>query len=381
MNIVKLSPTTDKNLILKKVGSTKEGAAIMSKKMQTNLFYIKDLKTPAANILKQDALSIGAELAVEKDTILCKDEKVDALLIASDKQLLTLIKKAKAQPFGLKQLSSDLKEHIDSKSFKTKIMGVINANEDSFYEGSRFDKGSAIEQIEKMIEDGATIIDVGGVSSRPGSVGVSEDEELSRVKDIIDLVYEKEYSKDVRFSIDSYALKPIEYALDRGFDIVNDITALSSDEVAKIASKYKATVVLMHMSGTPKDMQDNPTYEDLFLEMDNFFSDRIKKAQSFGIEDIILDVGIGFAKTLDHNLKLIKHLGHFKHFKKELLIGASRKSMIDKILPTPTSERLPATLALHLKAVEQGASIVRVHDVKEHKQALSINEVLRGVSL
>jgi dihydropteroate synthase len=381
MNIVKLSPTTDKNLILKKVGSTKEGAAIMSKKMQTNLFYIKDLKTPAANILKQDALSIGAELAVEKDTILCKDEKVDALLIASDKQLLTLIKKAKAQPFGLKQLSSDLKEHIDSKSFKTKIMGVINANEDSFYEGSRFDKGSAIEQIEKMIEDGATIIDIGGVSSRPGSVGVSEDEELSRVKDIIDLVYEKEYSKDVRFSIDSYALKPIEYALDRGFDIVNDITALSSDEVAKIASKYKATVVLMHMSGTPKDMQDNPTYEDLFLEMDNFFSDRIKKAQSFGIEDIILDVGIGFAKTLDHNLKLIKHLGHFKHFKKELLIGASRKSMIDKILPTPTNERLPATLALHLKAIEQGASIVRVHDVKEHKQALSIDEALRGVSL
>jgi dihydropteroate synthase len=381
MNIVKLSPTTDKNLILKKVGSTKEGAAIMSKKMQTNLFYIKDLKTPAANILKQDALSIGAELAVEKDTILCKDEKVDALLIANDKQLLTLIKKAKAQPFGLKQLSSDLKEHIDSKSFKTKIMGVINANEDSFYEGSRFDKGSAIEQIEKMIEDGATIIDIGGVSSRPGSVGVSEDEELSRVKDIIDLVYEKNYSKDVRFSIDSYALKPIEYALDRGFDIVNDITALSSDEVAKIASKYKATVVLMHMSGTPKDMQDNPTYEDLFLEMDNFFSDRIKKAQSFGIEDIILDVGIGFAKTLDHNLKLIKHLGHFKHFKKELLIGASRKSMIDKILPTPTSERLPATLALHLKAIEQGASIVRVHDVKEHKQALSIDEALRGVSL
>jgi len=381
MNIVKLSPTTDKNLILKKVGSTKEGAAIMSKKMQTNLFYIKDLKTPAANILKQDALSIGAELAVEKDTILCKDEKVDALLIASDKQLLTLIKKAKAQPFGLKQLSSDLKEHIDSKSFKTKIMGVINANEDSFYEGSRFDKGSAKEQIEKMIEDGATIIDIGGVSSRPGSVGVSEDEELSRVKEIIDLVYEKNYSKDVRFSIDSYALKPIEYALDRGFDIVNDITALSSDEVAKIASKYKATVVLMHMNGTPKDMQDNPTYEDLFLEMDNFFSDRIKKAQSFGIEDIILDVGIGFAKTLDHNLKLIKHLGHFKHFKKELLIGASRKSMIDKILPTPTNERLPATLALHLKAVEQGASIVRAHDVKEHKQALSIDEALRGVSL
>jgi dihydropteroate synthase len=232
-----------------------------------------------------------------------------------------------------------------------------------------------------MIEDGATIIDIGGVSSRPGSVGVSEDEELSRVKDIIDLVYEKEYSKDVRFSIDSYALKPIEYALDRGFDIVNDITALSSDEVAKIASKYKATVVLMHMSGTPKDMQDNPTYEDLFLEMDNFFSDRIKKAQSFGIEDIILDVGIGFGKRLEDNLALIKHLGHFKHFKKELLIGASRKSMIDKILPTPTNERLPATLALHLKAVEQGASIVRAHDVKEHKQALSIDEALRGVSL
>jgi dihydropteroate synthase len=381
MNIVKLSPTTDRDLILKKVGSTKEGANIMSKKMQTNLFYIKDLKTPAANILKQDALSIGAELAVERDTILCKDEMVDALLIANDKELSLLIKKAKAQPFGLKQLSMDLKEHIDSKSFKTKIMGVLNANEDSFYESSRFDKGSAKVKIEKMIEDGANIIDIGGVSSRPGSVGVSEEEELSRVKDIIDLVYENNYTKKVRFSIDSYAPKPIEYALDHGFDIVNDITALSSDEVAKIASRYNATVVLMHMSKTPKDMQIDPHYDDLFLEIDDFFNKRVEKAKSFGIKDIILDVGIGFGKNLDHNLALIKHLGHFKHFKKELLIGASRKSMIDKILPTPTNERLPATLAIHLKAVEQGASIVRVHDVKEHKQALSIDEALKGVSL
>jgi dihydropteroate synthase len=173
----------------------------------------------------------------------------------------------------------------------------------------------------------------------------------------------------------------LEYALDHGFSIVNDITGLENDKVAKLASKYSATVVIMHMQKSPKDMQVNPHYENLLTDIEEFFKDRVEKAESFGVNDIVLDVGIGFGKTLDHNLQLIKHLSHFQKFNLPILIGASRKSMIDMIIPTPIEDRLSGTLVLHLKAVEEGASIVRCHDVKEHVQALKVFEALRSTTL
>ena len=375
--IKRLSSDIDRKRVLERIDISKEGRAIISQKMDLEFIYIKDLKTPAANILKQDALSIGAELAVPKDTIVCKDSLVDALLIINKRRLKTLIKKEKAQPFGLKQLSSDLEKFLVEKEFEPKIMGVLNANSDSFYDKSRFDIKFASQMIEKMIEDGADIIDIGAVSSRPGSIGVSEGEELERLKDIVSLIYKNRYFEKVLFSIDSYSPISIEYSLDHGFSIVNDITGLSSDEVCSITSKYNAKVVIMHMRGTPKDMQKDPHYDDIIVDIDNFFKERIEKARSFGIEDIVLDVGIGFGKSLEHNLLLIKHLEHFRHFGYELLIGASRKSMIDMIKKTPVEDRLPATLAIHQKALENGASIIRVHDVKEHTQMLSVYRALK----
>ncbi len=256
-------------------------------------------------------------------------------------------------------------------------MGVLNANEDSFYEGSRFSKENAKEKILSMIEEGADIIDIGGVSSRPGSEYPGEEEEFKRVKPIIDIVYENSLYQKALFSLDSYSPKSLVYALDRGFKIVNDITALSNDEVAKIAASYKAKTILMHMKGTPKDMQKNPFYEDVIIEVEEFFQKRIEKALSFGIDDIVLDVGIGFGKRLEDNIMLLKHLKHFKKFGFELLIGASRKSMIDKIYPSKVEERLPATLILHQIAIQNGASIIRVHDVKEHKQAIEVYKAIK----
>jgi dihydropteroate synthase len=381
MKIVRLSKSIDKKRALESIDTSKEGAKIMQEKMELEFFYIKELKTPAANILKQDALSIGAELAVQKDTILCKDKSVDAILIVNKRDLRTLVKKEKAQPFGLKALSFELEKFIKLKEFEPKIMGVLNANDDSFYEKSRFDVSSAIEKIVKMIEDGADIIDIGGVSSRPGSKEVSEEEELERIKDIVDLIYKERLYERVDFSLDSYAPKPIEYALERGFHIINDITGLESDEVCRLASIYQAKVVIMHKKGKPADMQKNPHYDDVIVELDEFFRERIQKAKRFGLDDIVLDVGIGFGKRLRDNLLLIKHLGHFQHFGYELLVGASRKSMIDSIMPTDVKDRLPATLALHLKALEEGASILRVHDVIEHKRAISIYQAFKGVVL
>lgn len=255
-------------------------------------------------------------------------------------------------------------------------MGVINANEDSFFQNSRFTNSNAINKIEQMIEDGANIIDIGGVSSRPGSTTVSWEDELSRVKPILDLINKQKLYEKAKFSLDSYQSEVLKYALDRGFKIVNDITGLNDDKVCEVAASYEAEVVIMHMQDNPQIMQENPFYKNLILEIDNFFEARIQKAKSFGIKNIILDVGIGFGKTLDHNLKLIKNLEHFQHFGYELLIGASRKSMIDKIVKSSIEERLPGTLSIHLKSIENGASIIRCHDVKEHYQAIKVQEAI-----
>jgi len=378
MKVFFLDSDIDPKRLFEKVNSTKAGIKIMKDKTKVLLFLIKNIKTPAANILKQDALSVGADLAVSKDAISYKKEYIDAVLMATPKQIKLLIKKERIQPFGLKNLSNELKNFIGKEKHPVKIMGVINANEDSFYQKSRFSPDNAQEKILSMIEEGADIIDIGGVSSRPGSEYVAEEEEFKRVKPFIDTVYQNSLYQKVLFSLDSYSPKSLNYALERGFKIVNDITALSNDKVAKAASMHNATVILMHMKGTPKDMQKDPFYEDVIDEIDSFFQKRIEKALKYKIDDIILDVGIGFGKRLEDNLLLIKHLKHFTKYGYELLIGASRKSMIDKISPSKVEERLSGTLAIHLKALQNGASILRVHDVKEHSQAVKVFEAINS---
>jgi dihydropteroate synthase len=229
-----------------KVGSTKEGIAIMKEKSSLYYFYINSLKTPACNILKQELLSIGAEVAVGRGVINCASKTSDALIVVNKKQLKLAIKKLSKQPFGLKELAKSLKEHLSENSFDVKIMCVINANDDSFYQKSSFSGSQAVKKISIMIKEGANIIDIGGVSSRPGSEYVGEEEEFKRVKPIIDEVYSERLFEKAMFSLDSFSPKCLRYALDRGFKIVNDITALESDEVAKLAGEYKAKVVLMH---------------------------------------------------------------------------------------------------------------------------------------
>ena len=263
---------------------------------------------------------------------------------------------------------------------KTKIMGVLNANEDSFFKESRFDIKEASFKIEKMIENGANIIDIGAVSSKPGSIEVDEKVELERLKNIVDTIYKERYFEKIDFSIDSYSPLVIDYVLNKGFKIVNDITGLANDEVCKISAKYNAKVIIMHMQNKPSNMQEKPQYDNVILDIDEYFKKQIQKAKSFGIKDIALDVGIGFGKTLEHNLLLLNKLEYFKHFGYELLIGASRKSMIDMITPCEIKDRLPGTLAIHLESVNRGASIIRCHDVYEHYQALKVQEAINSIS-
>jgi dihydropteroate synthase len=374
MKLYQLGHITDKKAALKALNVESGGVHIMAKKMELLHFFIKDLKTPAANILKQDALSIGADLAVPSGVILCEKPTYDCILIGTRKHIEILSKKELAQPFGLKAVAAELKKFLAVKTYPTQIMGVINANDDSFFAGSRFQAEDAITQIQSMIESGASIIDVGAVSSRPGADTVSEEEELARIKPICDIIKSEALYEKAVFSVDSYTPSVIEYALNSGFSLINDITGASDEAIIKLAVKHDAKLCIMHMQGTPQTMQKNPEYEDVMVEVSDFFEERIRQCEALGLsrENIILDVGIGFGKTLEHNITLIKNMAHFKVFGCEVLVGASRKSMINKIISSTTEERLPGTLAIHLKAVENGASIVRCHDVLEHKQALSV---------
>ena len=378
MIVERLSENIDAKSYLKKIGVDGGGIEILSSKMQHYLVHIKGLPVGGANILKQDALSIGADLAVPRGTVISSIKEVDCLLIATQKQLHILSKKEMAQPFGLKKVAIKLKEILEVKQpTSVEVMGIINANDDSFFDGSRFKNKDAITKIEQMVEDGADIIDIGGVSSRPNAPVVSAKEEMQRLKPILDAIKEQKLYEKVRFSIDSYEPYVVEYALMSGFEILNDITGLQNDEVCKICARYDATAIIMHMQGTPQTMQKDPKYDDVLDDVYGFLKQRVQKAHSFGIKDIVLDVGIGFGKTLNDNLTLLKHLQHFLTLKHPLLVGASRKSMIDKISPSSVENRLAGTLTLHTEAIKNGASILRVHDVAEHIQAIRTLEALK----
>jgi dihydropteroate synthase len=252
---------------------------------------------------------------------------------------------------------------------KTHIMGVLNVTADSFSDGGRFLKHQdAIAQGMRMVEQGADIIDVGGESTRPGSDPISLKEELSRVIPVISALSQQ---TEVPISIDTYKSEVAKRALDAGAQMINDISALRFDpEMKKIAKEYDVPIVLMHIKGTPKDMQQNPWYEDVIGEISEYLNESIKMAQEAGIDKgkIIIDPGIGFGKRLEDNLNILKNLGKFSILGCPILIGCSRKSFIGRILELPVEERLEGSLAALAASVMNGASMVRVHDVEESKR-------------
>ncbi len=384
MEIYRVDAPADAAALLKRLGCDRGGVSIMAKKMETMLFAVRGLSCGAANILKQDAISVGADLALPKGAVSCDRESYDALLMGTRRQIEALIEREKVQPLGLKRLAESLTSFMRTRHNDLRIMGVINANDDSFYPASRFRESAAVAAIWKQVQDGADIIDIGAVSSRPGSEPVPADEELLRIVPIVDAIKREGLLSRVKFSIDSYTPEVVAYALENGFEIVNDITGLGDESVGVLAKEFGAKLVIMHMQGTPLTMQQNPTYENVVLDVDRFFEERIERALALGLDEreLILDVGIGFGKRLEHNLMLLKNLEHFGRFGCELMIGASRKSMIDRISPSPVEKRLPGTIALHLQAVRRGAQIVRCHDVAEHRQALAVYEAVeRGETL
>lgn len=259
---------------------------------------------------------------------------------------------------------------------RTYIMGILNVTPDSFSDGGKFyETNKAIEQGIKIAEEGADFIDIGGESTRPGSESISADEEIKRVVPIIEALSKK---ISIPISIDTYKASVAEKALQAGAVIVNDISAMTFDEqMPDIVAKYNAGVILMHIKDKPKTMQVNPSYENVTREVKDFLKDRVEKTKLSGINQIIIDPGIGFGKKLEHNLQLIRELKSFVELECPILIGASRKSFIGTILDLPPNERLEGTAAIVTASILNEANIVRVHDVKEIKRVAMVTDALR----
>lgn len=259
---------------------------------------------------------------------------------------------------------------------KPRVMGILNVTPDSFSDGGQFiatDK--ALAHAEKMVKEGAAIIDVGGESTRPGAKNVSVQEEMDRVLPVVEKI---DQSLDTIISVDTSNPSLMAEAAKLGAGMINDVRALSSEGALKAAAEISLPVCLMHMQGSPQKMQQNPHYSDVVSDIKKFLLERIQGCRKQGILDnqIIIDPGFGFGKTLEHNLQLLKNLEIFKQSGFPLLVGLSRKSMIGKLLDVPVEQRLPGSLALAVMAVERGANIIRVHDVAETVQAISIAQAV-----
>lgn len=255
------------------------------------------------------------------------------------------------------------------------VMGILNVTPDSFSDGGRFySVEAATEHAIQMLNDGADIIDIGGESSRPGAKEVSVEEEISRTIPVIKRILNK--IPNATISIDTTKPEVAEEALQNGAKIINDISGLSNLKMLDVIQSYDATVVVMHMLGTPQTMQKNPKYEDVVSDIYNFLSEKIKLAKSYKINSIIVDPGIGFGKTVSDNYELLKNLTKFQTLDVPLLIGVSRKSLIGKVLDLDVDNRDIATIILETDAVKKGAKIIRTHNVKNGVQLKKLHQLL-----
>lgn len=260
---------------------------------------------------------------------------------------------------------------------RTLVMGILNVTPDSFSDGGNFlDLSKALEHARGMIKNGADIIDIGGESTRPGAKEISVSSELDRVIPIIKLLRKE---SDIPISIDTYKSIVAQSAFEAGADIINDISACRFDpEMKTLAAKYNAPVIIMHIKGTPKNMQMEPTYKDVIAEIKKYLSESIDSLTSAGLdkEQIIIDPGIGFGKTTEHNLEIMQRLSEFETFDRPILIGVSRKSVIGNTLNLPLSERIFGTAGAVSANIMNGAHIVRVHDVLEMKQVANMVDAI-----
>ena len=368
------------------------GIAMMSAKMLTRCVKLTDLQCRQANILKQEMLALGGDAAVARGTVACSIEKTDVILIGTDKQLHTLCSKLAPQPFGLPALAAELKQILSHTTQRLKfwrigqrdlslerplIMGILNVTPDSFSDGNLYsDPQRAIDRALEMAAEGADIIDIGGESTRPGAAPVSTEDELKRLIPVIAGLAGK---TSCPISVDTWKSHVAQAAIDSGAAIINDISGFNFDpRMASVAARTGTGVILMHTRGTPQSMQHDIVYTDLIGEIIHSLQQSLAMADEAGIERerIAIDPGIGFGKLAVHNLEILRRLREFTCIGLPLLAGTSRKAFIGKVLNRETGQRTYGTAATVALAVNNGADILRVHDVREMRDTADMAQAI-----
>jgi dihydropteroate synthase len=380
--------------LFKALGVHPGGFEYMAPKFRFYLLKAAGVENRAANVLKQELLSLGHDAAVAEDVSLFREGSGDVVFGASEAALRRLAEKLREQPFGLKRFASAMEAAVegwnrrhaalrlpDGRTLslqKPLVMGILNVTPDSFSDGGLWTRPEdALRRAMDMLEEGADILDVGGESSRPGAKPVAAEEQIRRAVPVIAAVRKR---SGAPISIDTTSAAVTEAALDAGADIVNDISAGAWDEaMLPLAARRRAAVALMHMQGRPETMQARPLYGDVLFETAAFLRGRAEAALGAGISagSILLDPGIGFGKTHEHNLTLLRHLGTLRSLGYPLLVGVSRKSLVEKIAGAGDPlDRLDGSLAAEVLAFARGARVLRTHAVKETRRALAVAEAV-----
>ncbi len=364
------------------IGASNVASRWMAEDATMRVVLLENVSGRAASILKQEALTLGAECAVAYSVANFDDTPKSVVLIADERRHKFLARKLRAQPFGLRRLGEEViaalgaydsrvaqpmvvGRHTLPLGERTIVMGIINATPDSFSGdglGDRID--AAVEQARRFADEGADILDIGGQSTRPGSEEVSAEAERDRVVPLIERLTDE---IDVPISIDTDKASVAEAALDAGAGLINDVRALRGEGMLELAAKRGVPVCLMHMLGTPRTMQEAPQYDNVVGDVHRFLAERVELCLESGLrrEQIIIDPGFGFGKTVEHNLTLLRRLRDFRSLGCPVMMGTSRKSTIGEVLGLPADDRVEGTAATCTCAILNGADIIRVHDVRE----------------
>ena len=388
-------PTASVTEAIASIGADKASLPIFSEKTEILPIKITDVRTPAANIIKQELLSAGGDAVTPRGCVNCAVPSCSILLLGTTRQYRRLLTKISAMPyFGLPDIADQLEEMLKTSAPVTTladgrtityeqiaVMGIINVTPDSFFSGSRVnDEELLITTAGKMLEEGAAILDLGAESTRPGSASIDGDEERRRLIPAVKLIHE--HFPEAIISVDTYRADTAREALAAGAHIINDISAMEKDpNMSDLVVESGAPIILMHMRGTPADMMkaENTVYDDITNQVTKYLVQRaeILTQRGVGKDKIILDPGIGFAKNTEQNLTLMRDLASLTAYGYPVLLAASRKTVIGQTLGgLPPEERLEGTIATSCAAVYAGAHMVRVHDVAANLRAIRVTEAI-----
>lgn len=381
---------------LSKIASNGRAVTKLGEEFVVRTLKLKGIDSREANIMKCEAYACGMSAYIPEDVMLFNSAKSDILISGTISQFTALCYRLKNQMLSLPEIAEKIKNtivnydiygrecEIKGKKFqfsnKGYIMGILNITPDSFSDGGKYfgNIDDAVRRAVAMLEEGADIIDIGAESTRPGASYVSKEEEIDRIVPVIEKIVKE---TGAIISVDTYKSETAREALKAGAVIVNDISGLKSDvKMAEVVSDADAAVVIMHMQGVPQNMQDNPQYEDVVEDVISELKESISIAKIAGIQDnkIVVDPGLGFGKSLKDNLEIVNRLKEFKTLGYPILIGGSRKSMVGNVLNLPVEERVEGSLAVAAAAAMNGASVFRVHDVKETKRVIQMIDAIKN---